>query len=121
MENHGKTVSFIFFPSTSSQLFFPFSSSHIKLNRADVLLIVVMTFLFPVEIVAHNVGFRPSRQGGCRLDLESIQLGNAKQEGMQLAPKSSIIEPRTGAILHAYGIGKLFIFSLLSNCFTETD
>lgn len=58
-----------------------------------------------VEIVAHNVGFRPSRQGGCRLDLEEIQLGGVRKE-MQLAPKSTVVQARSAAILHAYGIGR---------------
>lgn len=61
--------------------------------------------LFTVEIVSHNVGFRPSREGGCRLDLEDFELGG-KREGMQLAPKSDISKPRKAAVLHAYGIGK---------------
>lgn len=57
-----------------------------------------------IEIVSHNVGFRPSREGGCRLDLEDFELGG-NREGMQLAPKSNITTPRKAAILHAYGIG----------------
>lgn len=64
--------------------------------------------LATVEIVSHNVGFRPSREGGCRLDLEDIELGG-KREGMQLAPKSDIATPRKAAVLHAYGIGKSFL------------
>lgn len=69
-------------------------------------------FLKTVEIVAHNVGFRPSREGGARLDLEDIEIGGGnKAQGMELAPKSDILKPRKAAVLHAYGIGESWIRS----------
>lgn len=121
MANHGEIVSSFTTTTHPAQQHQPVPLS--KISIADI---SRMIFLLPsssssyfctvVEIVAHNVGFRPSRQGGCRLDLESIELGNGKREGMQLAPKSAIDKPRVGAVLHAYGIGELsFHPSLISH------
>jgi D-amino-acid oxidase len=68
-----------------------------------------------IEIISHNVGFRPARHGGCRLELEERDLGVRRD----LAPRSSeparkvavlrscllSIHPRAENITDCYGIG----------------
>ncbi|WWD08233.1 hypothetical protein V865_006344 [Kwoniella europaea PYCC6329] len=57
-----------------------------------------------IEVVAHNVGLRPAREGGARLELEKRQIG--KVGSTQLAPgniRNSL--GRMVAVLHAYGMG----------------
>jgi D-amino-acid oxidase len=57
-----------------------------------------------IEVVAHNVGLRPAREGGMRLELEERKIGQGTKEGLM---------PRIGkkglgrevAVVHAYGIG----------------
>jgi D-amino-acid oxidase len=56
-----------------------------------------------IEIVSHNVGLRPSRHGGARLELEKRTLGAG--ENADLLPKAARCEPRDVAVVHAYGIG----------------
>lgn len=53
-----------------------------------------------IEVVAHNVGLRPSREGGVRLELESREIG----ADTKLAPK---VQGRKRAVkvVHAYGPG----------------
>lgn len=57
-----------------------------------------------IEVVAHNVGFRPARKGGCRLELEKFDLDpNAISP---LASTTSYAQKaRDVAVCHAYGIG----------------
>ena len=52
-----------------------------------------------IEVVSHNVGLRPAREGGLRLEMEDKVLG----EG-ELVPKSAKGRKRVG-VLHCYGIG----------------
>ncbi|WVQ68716.1 uncharacterized protein L199_006925 [Kwoniella botswanensis] len=57
-----------------------------------------------IEVVAHNVGLRPAREGGARLELEKRQIG--KVGSTQLAPgniRNSL--GRKVAVLHTYGMG----------------
>lgn len=56
-----------------------------------------------IEIVSHNVGLRPSRHGGARLELEKRTLGAG--ENADLLPKAARAEAREVAVVHAYGIG----------------
>lgn len=57
-----------------------------------------------VEIVGHNVGLRPARHGGARLELEEKTLSNKK---LLLSPShvKPVKEGKKVAVLHAYGIG----------------
>jgi hypothetical protein len=55
-----------------------------------------------IEVVAHNVGLRPAREGGVRLELEHRQVGGAAAD---LAPKSRATKKRAVAVVHAYGPG----------------
>lgn len=54
-----------------------------------------------IEIVSHNVGLRPMREGGLRLEIEERELG-----GELLVPTAArVAAPRKVAVLHCYGIG----------------
>lgn len=55
-----------------------------------------------VEIVAHNAGLRPARQGGIRIELEKRVLGESKWKGLVPGPKQ---RAREVAVVHAYGLG----------------
>merc|ERR1712093_864066 len=70
-----------------------------------------------IEIVSHNVGFRPARQNGCRLDLEELTLDASSTSALPnaaLIPKESL-KRSTGAaaatsgqkvaLVQAYGAG----------------
>lgn len=53
-----------------------------------------------IQIVSHNVGLRPCREGGLRLELEEVDLNGEKEllvEGTK--------ENTRGTVLHCYGIG----------------
>jgi hypothetical protein len=57
-----------------------------------------------IEVVSHNVGLRPARHGGMRLELEERRIGQGKLS--QLVPKRG--QQGVGkavACMHAYGIG----------------
>ena len=55
-----------------------------------------------IEVVSHNVGLRPSRVGGVRLELERRIVGGTSQP---LAPRSRTDRQRGVAVVHAYGPG----------------
>ena len=55
-----------------------------------------------IEIVAHNVGLRPAREGGVRLEMERRQVGGSTTA---LAPRSCAVSKRDVACVHAYGPG----------------
>lgn len=55
-----------------------------------------------VEVVAHNAGLRPSRDGGIRIELEQRVLGEGKWKGVVPKIKGS---GRQVAVVHAYGLG----------------
>ncbi|KAL7424831.1 hypothetical protein Q5752_000516 [Cryptotrichosporon argae] len=50
-----------------------------------------------ILVVAHNVGLRPFRDGGLRLELETVKVGGPLTPGLK--------EEREVRVLHAYGIG----------------
>jgi hypothetical protein len=55
-----------------------------------------------VEIVAHNAGLRPAREGGIRIELETRVLGEGKWK--DLLPKIKGSKREVG-VVHAYGLG----------------
>lgn len=56
-----------------------------------------------IEIVAHNVGLRPARKNGTRLELTKHTIADGTKT---LIPTAGRNQPRReGAVLHAYGIG----------------
>ena len=55
-----------------------------------------------VEVVAHNVGLRPSREGGIRIDLEKRILGEGKWKDLVPGGKG---KKRDVHVVHAYGLG----------------
>ncbi|RSH93947.1 hypothetical protein EHS25_006600 [Saitozyma podzolica] len=57
-----------------------------------------------VEIVSHNVGLRPSREGGIRLELEERVIGNGT-DGRLVPHGATGGRGRQVAVVHAYGIG----------------
>lgn len=55
-----------------------------------------------IEVVSHNVGLRPSREGGVRLEVEQRVVGGITPD---LAPKSRTDRQRSVTVVHAYGPG----------------
>ncbi|WWD20034.1 hypothetical protein CI109_104507 [Kwoniella shandongensis] len=56
-----------------------------------------------IEIVSHNVGLRPVREGGLRCEVEERWTGRDRKD---LLPKGGkVIDGRKVAVVHAYGIG----------------
>ncbi|TXT06147.1 hypothetical protein VHUM_03620 [Vanrija humicola] len=56
-----------------------------------------------IEIVSHNVGLRPAREGGLRLEIEEREIAPQRQT---LVPElGRAAAPRSVAVLHCYGIG----------------
>lgn len=53
-----------------------------------------------IEIVKHNVGLRPCREGGARIELEVRTIGQGR-----LLPGKGEGKGRQVAVVHAYGIG----------------
>jgi len=53
-----------------------------------------------IEVVKHNVGLRPCREGGARIELEERMTGEGK-----LLPASVKGKGRKVGVVHAYGIG----------------
>lgn len=53
-----------------------------------------------IEVVSHNVGLRPAREGGLRLEIEERMLG-----ADVLTPEGGKSKARPVAVLHCYGIG----------------
>ncbi|WOO83412.1 D-amino-acid oxidase [Vanrija pseudolonga] len=59
-----------------------------------------------IEIVSHNVGLRPARQGGVRLEVEQREVGGpAVGTYSHLSPRSRAPRRRKVAVVHAYGPG----------------
>lgn len=57
-----------------------------------------------IKVVSHNVGLRPVREGGMRLELERRALGG--KEGLGLVPESGRVKgEKEVGVVHAYGIG----------------
>ncbi|WWD19394.1 hypothetical protein CI109_103854 [Kwoniella shandongensis] len=58
-----------------------------------------------IEVVSHNVGLRPAREGGARLELVHREVGGLT-ERRGIEPKSDSQGPRRKVgVLHAYGVG----------------
>lgn len=59
-----------------------------------------------IEIVSHNVGLRPARHGGVRVELERRVVGKGLEgrEGL-LSPPARAALGKNVAVVHAYGIG----------------
>jgi hypothetical protein len=55
-----------------------------------------------VEVVAHNAGLRPSREGGIRIELEQRVLGAGQWKDLVPGPRTN---ERKVAVVHAYGLG----------------
>lgn len=61
-----------------------------------------------IEIISHNVGLRPAREGEPRLEIEEREVGTGANagNGYEVAPKFGCEgERRNVAVVHAYGIG----------------
>jgi hypothetical protein len=54
-----------------------------------------------IEVVKHNVGLRPCREGGARIELETRTVGLENP----LVPRKARGGERKVAVVHAYGIG----------------
>lgn len=57
-----------------------------------------------IEVVKHNVGLRPCREGGARIELEKRALGTGKLLPGPLSARAKK-RGRQVAVVHAYGIG----------------
>jgi len=55
-----------------------------------------------IEIISHNVGLRPAREGGARVELERKVLG---ARGKGLLPGKGQNAKRDVGVVHAYGFG----------------
>lgn len=58
-----------------------------------------------IEVVSHNVGLRPAREGGARVELEERELQRGKE---RLIPGKGNLGTESGekvGVVHAYGIG----------------
>jgi D-amino-acid oxidase len=51
-----------------------------------------------IEVVSHNVGHRPAREGGARLELE-------RRSDLRSSPLVTKSKGDGGAVIHAYGFG----------------
>lgn len=59
-----------------------------------------------IEVIGHNVGLRPGREGGVRVELEERQIETASSDQPLIpGPKGDLRQGRKGAVVHAYGIG----------------
>ncbi|ODO05717.1 hypothetical protein I350_04777 [Cryptococcus amylolentus CBS 6273] len=61
-----------------------------------------------IEIVSHNVGLRPAREGSPRLELEELEIGEgaSRKGAYAIAPAvGKLGHKRKVAVVHAYGIG----------------
>lgn len=57
-----------------------------------------------VEVVAHNAGLRPARDGGIRIELEQRVLGEGGWKDLVPGPRGGRMSRRVG-VVHAYGLG----------------
>ncbi|WWC73408.1 uncharacterized protein I206_107375 [Kwoniella pini CBS 10737] len=58
-----------------------------------------------IKILSHNVGLRPVREGGLRLELEDIIINKSEKENNLLLPLKGREKERKVSVIHAYGIG----------------
>jgi hypothetical protein len=57
-----------------------------------------------IEVISHNVGLRPAREGGARVELERRRLGDSAR-GIEPARNSKSAGKWEVAVVHAYGFG----------------
>ena len=55
-----------------------------------------------IDVVSHNAGLRPVREGGARVELERRKIGDGAQG---LVPTRARGQGRAVGVVHAYGIG----------------
>lgn len=64
-----------------------------------------------IEVVSHNVGLRPAREGGVRLELEERTIGQSgsgdTEGGAGLTPPTNDLRGRKVGVVHAYGFGSV--------------
>ncbi|GFZ43011.1 hypothetical protein JCM24511_00729 [Saitozyma sp. JCM 24511] len=64
-----------------------------------------------IEVVSHNVGLRPAREGGVRLELEERTIGQSgsgdTERGAGLTPPTNDLRGRKVGVVHAYGFGSV--------------
>lgn len=56
-----------------------------------------------IQVISHNVGLRPAREGGARIQLEKRILNHHAGDRAALSPCTS--KQRSVALVHAYGFG----------------
>ncbi|WVQ79487.1 hypothetical protein IAT38_001586 [Cryptococcus sp. DSM 104549] len=57
-----------------------------------------------IEVVAHNVGLRPVREGGLRCEVEKRTIGQGVAQGLE-TKRGKVGKGREVGVVHAYGIG----------------
>lgn len=57
-----------------------------------------------IEVISHNVGLRPARDGGARVELERRKLGETAR-GIEPAGHTQNAAKREVGVVHAYGFG----------------
>jgi len=57
-----------------------------------------------IEVISHNVGLRPAREGGARVELEQRRLG-AGGRGIEPARRAMGAGKGEVGVVHAYGFG----------------
>ena len=58
-----------------------------------------------IHVISHNVGLRPAREGGMRLELEERTLGQGVEKGLMPWRGKTIQHGSKVGVVHAYGIG----------------
>jgi hypothetical protein len=58
-----------------------------------------------IKVVSHNVGLRPAREGGMRLELEERVLGEYGSKKGLVPEGGRPVMGRKVGVVHAYGIG----------------
>ncbi|KAK4052589.1 hypothetical protein OIO90_004217 [Microbotryomycetes sp. JL221] len=58
-----------------------------------------------IQVLRHNVGLRPSREQGPRLEAETISLPSRSLNPFAIAGADDQARKTTGTIVHAYGVG----------------
>lgn len=56
-----------------------------------------------IQVISHNVGLRPLRQGGCRVELEYRKIGDGGRDIVPVHGRNG--KGRQVGVVHAYGIG----------------
>ena len=70
------------------------------------------------RIISHNVGLRPAREGGPRIELEKINLPFASEH--MYGVKGGITEEKEFPVIHIYGFGYVLLYmSNTQQCKTD--